>query len=1103
MNSLGQRGILNGSWRAIERMAWVVALELALCSQAQDLQFTFDPNGNLLAESPAAVVAPQILSQPQPQIVGPGELASFFVVVADSRTLTYQWRFNDSDISGATNETLLLQNVGATNEGQYSVVLANPSGSVTSAPAALMIDSDLDHMADSWELANFGNLNQYGSRDSDGDSVSDLQEFLDGTSPTNAASALFQLTVLTDGGGLVELSPELLRYTNGQTITLTATPLASNIFHGWTGDLITRSNPVTLTMTANRTVRAFFLPVELAWTNLAGGDWNVARNWTPNLVPMSNDSVFITSQVNVTNNALAECRSLMLGPGDAGPPTLTGSGTLALHGDSFWVEGTMAGAGRTLVVPGATLSIANPSDVTLRTRTLENAGTILWTGNARIFMDGGVLTNRAGALFEARNAAFFAFVSGAAIGRFDNAGTFRKISPGTTTFDTTTVFNNYSVVEIQNGTLTVRAGGRNDGTMEFQAGATLNLAGSSFNSSAASSISGPGNLVVSGSGAHTLAGLVNLGGTHTFSGPMANFTGDYICTNNALIISAGTANFSGTGLIMPATVSLGSGSTLGGSSALTVLNEFNWTGGTMSGSGRTVIVPGATLNISSSAVHFLSGGRTVENAGTILWNGGFLTMGGATITNRSGALFDDQVAVAVNSGGGNRFDNAGTFRKSLNAGTATWPVTFNNSGLVEIETGRLTLDGPGTNTSTIEIAAGASLNLSSGGAAFVSTAGSSISGAGDFIVSGNATLSGLVNPGGTHAFSAGIANLNGDYFCTNSLATISGAGTTVNFNSTSAAAVVNFSAGTVGGSGVLNVLQTMNWSGGFMSGSGRTIIAPGATLNLMNSAAVTLNTRSLENGGTVLWTGAGSLTAGATVITNRPGALFEVRNNATLSPQGFQAWRFDNAGTFRKTSGTGATTFASGASLNNFNTVEIRSGIVAANGGYTSTSNSLLNCAIGGTTAGTGFGQLQIAGAVNLSGSLGVNFVNGFVPATNDSFAVLTAGTRTGTFTSFAYPSNAVTMQLSNTPNSVIVRVTGLITNVIAPMLLSPELSGSDIRLIWTATSNTTYRVEFKTDLNATNWNALSGEVTSSSNTASKLDPLTASNRFYRIRVNP
>jgi hypothetical protein len=134
-----------------------------------------------------------------------------------------------------------------------------------------MIDSDVDGLGDFWEQTYFGNLAQYPTGDSDGDGVPNGTEFLDGTDPTNSASAVFRLTLMSDGGQ-VTVTPSRFRFTNGETVTLTATPLASNVFHGWTGDLITRSNPVTLAMTANRTVRAFFLPVELTWTNLAGGD---------------------------------------------------------------------------------------------------------------------------------------------------------------------------------------------------------------------------------------------------------------------------------------------------------------------------------------------------------------------------------------------------------------------------------------------------------------------------------------------------------------------------------------------------------------------------------------------------------------------------------------------------------------------------------------------------------------------------------------------------------------------------------------------------------------------------------------------------------------
>ena len=95
-------------------------------------------------------------------------------------------------------------------------------------------------------------------------------------------------------------------------------------------------------------------------------------------------------------------------------------------------------------------------------------------------------------------------------------------------------------------------------------------------------------------------------------------------------------------------------------------------------------------------------------------------------------------------------------------------------------------------------------------------------------------------------------------------------------------------------------------------------------------------------------------------------------------------------------------------------------------------------------------------------------------------------------------------MQLSISPTAVILRVTNVFAAVPAPLLLPPELIGSDIRLTWTSGSNAMYRLEFNPDLaNLTNWNPVPGDVTTTSNTASKLDALTSSNRLYRVRVLP
>ena len=50
----------------------------------------------------------------------------------------------------------------------------------------------------------------------------------------------------------------------------------------------------------------------LVWTNLAGGNWNAAASWSPNLVPVAGDSAVITNSGTyvVTLNAPATLAAL-------------------------------------------------------------------------------------------------------------------------------------------------------------------------------------------------------------------------------------------------------------------------------------------------------------------------------------------------------------------------------------------------------------------------------------------------------------------------------------------------------------------------------------------------------------------------------------------------------------------------------------------------------------------------------------------------------------------------------------------------------------------------------------------------------------------------
>jgi len=1287
-------------------------------SSGQNLRYLFDPSGDLQAQTTESRGVPQILAQPRDQTLLPGDLGSFSVAVADAGGLSYQWQFKGGDIVGATGDALLLTNVTASNEGAYTVVLVNSSGSITSAPAMLFIDANGNGIPDAWELAYFGHLVS-GTGDFDGDGVSDLQEYLDGTNPTNALSALYRLNL--GGGGTLVVVPNQPAYANGQIVTLTAIATNDVPFHAWIGDVNSRSNTVSLVMNANKSLFAYFTPITFQWTNGLSGDWNTAANWQPNLPPGSNDIAILNQGVVVTLSNDLELVDLSMGsPGFF--PTLAGPGALTINGAFNWAGGTLSGTGRITIAPGATLNLPALSGVTLTDRTLENKGAILWSGTGNfnlgnaiitndagsifamqspltfrygggvprfdnagtfigyngsviasigaafnnygtaqlqggtldlfgggtnagtilvttlnlaggafgagpgsvisgdgslqvsggnstlagminlpgpplfssgsvnitgdytctndltitggsvsfngtrtvapptltltsgaldgaqtvtvgnlmnwtggtmsgtgrtvipadatlnlggpnaltlatrtlenggtanwtglgILVDGGVITNRAGALFIAHSAANINSIGG--VPRFDNAGIFRTTAVGATSIGSS--LNNFNMVEIQAGTLALFGGGTNAATISVPAGAALNLAGGVFEAGPASVISGAGSLQVNG-GNNSLAGTVNLAGPHSFTNGTVNMIGNYTCTS-PMIIAGAIVSFNGTGTVAPVTITL-TGGILDGAETVTVGSLMNWAGGSMTGTGRTVIPPGAALNLTAGINGVGLTTRTLENGGTMTWSGtGSILVNGGVITNRAGALFNVQNSASITfDGGAPRFDNAGTFRKSPSTGTTSISSSLNNFGLVDIQAGMLALFGGGTNAGTISVPAGTALNFAGG--VFGAGPGSVISGAGSLQFNGgSATLAGAANVSGPHLFTNGNVNITGNYTCTNAL-TIAGATASFNGTGTVAPVTITLTSGILDGAQTVTVGSLMNWAGGGMAGTGRTVISPGATLNLIAGInGVGITTRTLENGGTTTWSGIGSILVNGGVITNRAGALFNTQNSASIAFSG-GAPRFDNAGTFRKSLGTGTTRVA--FPFTNYGLIDLQSGFLAMDSSFVSASNAVLNCLLAGRIPGTNYGQLQVFNTLALKGGLNVNFANGYLPTTNDSFTLLTAETRSGTFESFSYPATLVTMQLSNTPTSVVALVSRI--GPADKVLVPPQISGTNITLCWGALPNVTYRVEVNSTLDPATWTALPGDINSSNGTACIADVLTLSNRFYRIRVLP
>jgi hypothetical protein len=114
-------------------------------------------------------------------------------------------KLNSVDVTGsavATASEIVLAFVTPLPEGLYTIYLkvgdpATPPNEAVAVWSFTIVleddDSDDDGLPDDWEEENFGDLNQGGNDDSDGDGLTNNQEYWLGTDPTDAD---------TDGDGI-------------------------------------------------------------------------------------------------------------------------------------------------------------------------------------------------------------------------------------------------------------------------------------------------------------------------------------------------------------------------------------------------------------------------------------------------------------------------------------------------------------------------------------------------------------------------------------------------------------------------------------------------------------------------------------------------------------------------------------------------------------------------------------------------------------------------------------------------------------------------------------------------------------------------------------
>src|SRR5581483_5320377 len=85
------------------------------------------------------VVPPVLTNQPASLAVNAGTGAAFSAGASGSAPLVYQWQFNGTNLTNATNSSYSLLAVQASDAGTYTVSVTNLAGSATSSNAILTV----------------------------------------------------------------------------------------------------------------------------------------------------------------------------------------------------------------------------------------------------------------------------------------------------------------------------------------------------------------------------------------------------------------------------------------------------------------------------------------------------------------------------------------------------------------------------------------------------------------------------------------------------------------------------------------------------------------------------------------------------------------------------------------------------------------------------------------------------------------------------------------------------------------------------------------------------------------------------------------------------
>lgn len=282
-------------------------------------------SGATLTVNPAPV-APSITAQPISQTVTAGANVSFTVAASGTAPLSYQWRLNGGNLSGATSATLSLTAVTVGQAGSYSCVVTNVAGSATTSAAILTVNPatlapSITTQPVSQTVTVGANVNFTVA--ASGTAPLSYQWRLDGANLSGATSATLSLTGVTAGqaGSYSCLVTNVAgsATSSAATLTVNPAPVAPSITTQPVSQTVTAGANVSFTVAASGTA-----PLSYQW-RFNGATIGGATSATLNLngVTAGQAGSYTCVVTNLAGSATSSAATLTVNPAPVAPSITT------------------------------------------------------------------------------------------------------------------------------------------------------------------------------------------------------------------------------------------------------------------------------------------------------------------------------------------------------------------------------------------------------------------------------------------------------------------------------------------------------------------------------------------------------------------------------------------------------------------------------------------------------------------------------------------------------------------------------------------------------------------------------------------------------------